>query len=108
MQDLEQSSFHFDQCTINPKRKFRNVSSEDGEILTERDLSVMLRTCDFIEIDEGFGSGPCDCCGYKWVNYQERMTSPQEPPRPNRNICKKCYQIAKQAETAPIRFSPVC
>lgn len=67
-----------------------------------------IRPGDYIEIDTGYGSGPCDCCGYKWVNYQERMTRERmkQPARFNRKICKKCYQIAKEAETAPVRALP--
>lgn len=63
---------------------------------------------DYIEIERGYGTGPCDCCGYRWVNYQVQMTRERmkESFRANRKICKKCFQIAKEAETAPIRALP--
>ncbi|MDD1729456.1 MAG: hypothetical protein LUQ50_10335 [Methanospirillum sp.] len=67
-----------------------------------------IKTKDFLEVDKGYAPGPYDCCGYKWTNYQEKMTRERmkQPTRPNRRICRKCYSIAKQAETAPIRALP--
>ena len=63
---------------------------------------------DFIGIEGGYGTGPCDCCGYTWVNYQERMTRERlkEPPRANLKICRKCFEQAKQAGTGQIRALP--
>jgi hypothetical protein len=28
---------------------------------------------DYTEIEKGFGPGPCDYCGKKWVNYQKAV-----------------------------------
>ncbi len=67
-----------------------------------------IRAGDYTDIVGGFGSGPCDCCGYKWVSYQERMTPERmkQPARFNQKICKKCFEAAKRAETAPVRALP--
>lgn len=67
-----------------------------------------IKAGDYIEIEKGFGPGSCDCCGYKWVNFQERISYERmnEPPRMNRKICKKCYEIAKRAESSQFRVLP--
>ncbi|PWR70025.1 hypothetical protein [Methanospirillum lacunae] len=78
------------------------ISSENQEKL----LSV--HSSDFCEIDRGFGEGPCECCGSKWVHYQERMTKERlaAPPRMNRKICKSCFEKAKRDEAASFRALP--
>ena len=67
-----------------------------------------IRTADYIGIERGFGTGPCDCCGYKWVAYQKRMTRERmhQPHRPNRKICRKCYNQAKAGEEDEIYTLP--
>ena len=67
-----------------------------------------IRYSDFTEINGGFGPGPCESCGSKWVNYQERMTGERmkRPPHANKKICKHCYEIAKQAESLQVRALP--
>ncbi len=67
-----------------------------------------VKTSDFCEMDRGFGEGPCDCCGTQWVHYQERMTRERlsAPPRPNRKICRSCYEVAREAEGASVRPLP--
>jgi len=86
--------------------------SPEGDLLAGSDPTTLalkeIKPGDFTEIDRGFGPGPCDCCGYRWVNYQERMTRERmkQPPRFNRKICKKCFEIAKQAETGAVRALP--
>jgi len=81
--------------------------SAKAGLAKDRDLPV-IHSRDYALITDRNGTGPCDCCGYKWVNYQERMTRERlkEAPRPNRKICKKCFQIAKDAGIAPIRALP--
>jgi hypothetical protein len=102
---------------LNSSGNIRKVTATRGEIPLKGDLSATtdpsitiqeIRSGDYIEINKGFGPGPCDCCGKSWVNYQERMTSERlsGPPRPNLKICKKCFEIARQAETASIRTLP--
>ena len=67
-----------------------------------------IRSEEFTGITGGFGTGPCDCCGSTWVNYQERMTSERlkEPPRMNRKICSKCYERVLKAESSQVRVLP--
>ena len=67
-----------------------------------------IRTGDFTGTSQGIGPGPCDCCGYPWVHYQERMTRERlsRPPRMNRKICRKCYDVAREAEATSIRPLP--
>lgn len=67
-----------------------------------------IRSSDFCEIDRGFDSGPCDCCGFQWVHFQERMTRERlySPPRMNQKICKACYEKARRNEAASIRTLP--
>ncbi len=113
---------------LNTCGKFRNHSARSPDFPPGGDLSAThpgasrglaspgpsplsiheIRAGDYTEIDKGFGPGPCDCCGSKWVNYQERMTFARlsRPPRVNRKICKKCYEIAKRAESSPFRVLP--
>ncbi|MDD1723499.1 MAG: hypothetical protein LUQ07_00050 [Methanospirillum sp.] len=69
---------------------------------------MSIRSADYTPIDRGFDSGPCACCGTKWVNYQERMTHARlaGPPRSNLKICSKCYEAAKRAEAASFRMLP--
>jgi len=108
--------------------KFRNLSATSPEFPPGDDLSLShpgasrglaslgpshlsireIKVGDYIEIEKGFGPGSCDCCGSKWVNYQERMSFERlsGPPRLNRKICKKCYEIAKRAESSPFRVLP--
>jgi hypothetical protein len=81
----------------------------DSPISTENRISLReIRAPDFIEIERGYGAGPCDCCGYKWVSYQERMTRDRmhHAPRPNRKICRRCFEQANQAETDEIYALP--
>jgi len=113
--------------TVHPDREsgpdgycpdFRNVSAAaqneprfvDPSATTQGDKtrSWKVRAADFCEIDRGFGSGPCDCCGTQWVHFQEKMSYNRmsEPPRMNRKICRTCYEVAREAEAAGIRVLP--
>lgn len=85
----------------------RSPGSENSEGSGSLPLSG-IRSEEFTGITGGFGTGPCDCCGSKWVNYQERMTSARlkEAPRMNRKICKKCYERVLKAESLQVRVLP--
>ncbi len=85
----------------------RSPGSENSEGSGSLLLSG-IRSEEFTGITGGFGTGPCDCCGSKWVNYQERMTSARlkEAPRMNRKICKKCYERVLKAESLQVRVLP--
>lgn len=60
------------------KTRFRKpVSGVSAQELLRKDGSVQpglsitlrdIRPKQFTGIGKGFGSGPCDCCGYKWVH----------------------------------------
>jgi len=103
-----------DSGKLNSSGKFRTVSADGQDFPLQGDHSAStlpmseIKAGDYIEIEKGFGPGPCDCCGYKWVNFQERMSYEwmNEPPRMNRKICKKCYEIAKRAESSQFRVLP--
>lgn len=85
----------------------RSPGSENSEGSGSLPLSG-IRSEEFTSITGGFGTGPCDCCGSKWVNYQERMTSARlkEAPRMNRKICNKCYERVLKAESLQVRVLP--
>ncbi len=102
----------FPSCVI-----FRDDSAtaRNGQEITESsansgspDTPGTIRSADFCEMDQGFGVGPCDCCGSQWVHFQERMTRERlsAPPRMNRKICKVCYEKARRNEAASIRILP--
>jgi len=85
----------------------RSPGSENSEGSGSLPLSG-IRSEEFTGITGGFGTGPCDCCGSKWVNFQERMTSARlkEAPRMNRKICTRCYERARKAESETFRALP--
>ncbi len=85
----------------------RSPGSENSEGSGSLPLSG-IKSEEFTGISGGFGTGPCDCCGSKWVNFQERMTSARlkEPPRMNRKICRKCYERVLKAESLQVRVLP--
>lgn len=84
------------------------VSATSASEQSDRISRDAIRTKDYTSTDQGFGPGPCDCCGYPWVHYQERMTRERlsGTPNMNRKICKKCYDSAREAEAASVRALP--
>jgi hypothetical protein len=107
-------------CNSGPfpsRGNFRDdaATAQNGEEIAESSANTdspntpgTIRSADFCEMDQGFGVGPCDCCGSQWVHFQERMTRERlsAPPRMNRKICKICYEKARRNEAASIRTLP--
>lgn len=53
---------------------------------------------EFISVEGWPNRKPCSVCGKGHTYYQERMTRERlrQPPRPNRMLCKNCYDRAKR------------
>jgi hypothetical protein len=58
----------------------------------------------FKKMKAEYGPGPCVCCGYTWVNYQERWRGDRFYSK--KLICTKCYNRAKAAVHQTIRPLP--
>ncbi len=85
--------------------KVENLSATRDDIpLRPRLSATSIQVNQFVEVDKGYGPGPCECCGYKWVNYQERFRN--DRTFTGKKICKKCFERAKQVESQEYRPLP--
>ncbi len=56
-----------------------------------------IRSEDFSGI--GFETGPCVCCGAKWIHFSEKSGK-------GAKICRQCYELVRKAESSRVRILP--
>lgn len=63
---------------------------------------------EFISVEGWPNRKPCSVCGRSPTYYQERMTRERlrEPPRPNRMLCKNCYDLSKRRVSKQVTTIP--